>query len=303
MSSPMSEIIFAPKLAEIRAQFPFLVAQATSLTPVSYLDSAATTLKPQVVIAAIQRYDAQITANLHRGLYQQAELVTAEYEQVRHQVAVFLGAQTNEIVFTSSATAGINLIAQSIGGRLQPGDELIVTELEHHANLLPWLALAQRQRLKLKVLPIDPQTGALDLSALPALLTPKTKLVAVSLLSNVLGVPTSAAALIQLVKAYNTQIKILVDAAQAVGYLPVNVTSLACDALVFSGHKLFGPTGVGVLYLQQELAESLPPAQFGGGMLMDLDLATQQARWLPTPQKFEAGTPPIAQVLGLGAAL
>lgn len=296
-------MIPASKLADIRAQFPFLVAQTTSSRPLTYLDSAATTLKPQAVITAVQRYDTEITANLRRGLYRQAEQVTAEYEQVRQQVADLIQAQASEIVFTSSATAGINGVAQSLGALLQPGDEIIVTELEHHANLLPWLALAQRQQLVLKVLPIDSITGDLDATALPQLLTPKTKLFAISLLSNVLGVPTSAPDLIKVIKAYQPKIKVLVDAAQAAAYLPINVQNLNCDFLVFSGHKLFAPTGVGVLYIKQELAAQLPPFQFGGGMLFDLNLAQQQASWLPAPHKFEAGTPPIAQVLGLGAAL
>ncbi len=267
-----------------------------------YLDSAATSLKPNVMLEAVRAYDTIYTANLHRGLYQQAELVTSKYELVRTQVANFIGAQAAEIVFTAGATAGINFIATSWGeSNLKPGDEIIVTELEHHANFLPWLELAKRKQVNLKIVLVDPVTGELDLENFKKLLSNKTKLIAVSLSSNVLGVPTSAPELIKLAKNYNPEIKILIDAAQTISHARINIQELNCDFLVFSGHKIFAPTGVGVLFIKAEISEQLEPYQYGGGMVFDLNYT--QASWLKAPYKFEAGTPPIAQVLGLGAAL
>lgn len=289
-----------------RKDFPILVNLKinTSLPnhKLVYLDSAATSLKPNVMLAAVQAYDTIYTANLHRGLYQQAELVTSKYEFVRAQVANFIGAQVSEIVFTAGTTAGINFVATSWGeSNLKPGDELIVTELEHHANFLPWLELAKRKQVSLKIVPIDPVTGELDLENFRKLLSRKTKLIAVSLSSNVLGVPTSAPELIKLAKSYNPEIKILVDAAQTISHAKINVQELDCDFLVFSGHKIFAPTGVGVLFMRAEIGEKLEPYQYGGGMVFDLNY--NSASWLKAPYKFEAGTPPIAQVIGLGAAL
>jgi cysteine desulfurase/selenocysteine lyase len=289
-----------------RKDFPILADLKTNTSfpnhKLVYLDSAATSLKPNVMLAAVYAYDTSYTANLHRGLYQQAELVTSKYEHVRTQVADFIGAQTSEIVFTAGATAGINFVATSWGeSNLQPGDELIVTELEHHANFLPWLELAKRKQFILKIVSIDPVTGELDLENFKKLLTAKTKLIAVSLSSNVLGVPTSAPELIKLAKSYNPEIKILVDAAQIISHARVNTQELNCDFLVFSGHKIFAPTGVGVLFIRAEIGEQLEPYQYGGGMVFDLNYSS--ASWLKAPYKFEAGTPPIAQVLGLGAAL
>lgn len=267
-----------------------------------YLDNAATSLKPNLMLEAVRAYDTSYTANLHRGLYQQAELVTSKYEQVRTLVANFIGAQVAEIVFTSGATAGINFIATSWGeSNLKSGDELIVTELEHHANFLPWLELAKRKQVNLKIVPVDPITGELDLVNFKNLLNNKTKLIAVSLSSNVLGVPTSAPELIKIAKNYNPEIKILVDAAQTISHAKINIQELNCDFLVFSGHKIFAPTGVGVLFIRAEIGEKLEPYQYGGGMVFDLNYSN--ASWLKAPYKFEAGTPPIAQVLGLGAAL
>ena len=289
-----------------RKDFPILVNLKinTSLPnhKLVYLDSAATSLKPNVMLAAVQAYDTIYTANLHRGLYQQAELVTSKYEFVRAQVANFIGAQVSEIIFTAGTTAGINFVATSWGeSNLKPGDELIVTELEHHANFLPWLELAKRKQVSLKIVPIDPVTGELDLENFRKLLSRKTKLIAVSLSSNVLGVPTSAPELIKLAKSYNPEIKILVDAAQTISHAKINVQELDCDFLVFSGHKIFAPTGVGVLFMRAEIGEKLEPYQYGGGMVFDLNY--NNASWLKAPYKFEAGTPPIAQVIGLGAAL
>src|SRR3990167_5683883 len=211
-----------------RKDFPILVNLKinTSLPnhKLVYLDSAATSLKPNVMLAAVQAYDTIYTANLHRGLYQQAELVTSKYEFVRAQVANFIGAQVSEIIFTAGTTAGINFVATSWGeSNLKPGDELIVTELEHHANFLPWLELAKRKQVSLKIVPIDPVTGELDLENFRKLLSRKTKLIAVSLSSNVLGVPTSAPELIKLAKSYNPEIKILVDAAQTISHAKINV--------------------------------------------------------------------------------
>lgn len=289
-----------------RKDFPILSDLKTNTSfpnhNLVYLDSAATSLKPNVMLSAVHAYDTSYTANLHRGLYQQAELVTSKYEFVRAQVANFMGAQTAEIVFTAGATAGINFIATSWGeNNLKPGDEIIVTELEHHANFLPWLELAKRKQAALKIVPIHQTTGELDLENFKKLLNNKTKLIAVSLSSNVLGVPTSAPELIKLAKNYNPEIKVLVDAAQTISHARINIQELNCDFLVFSGHKIFAPTGVGVLFIRAEIGEKLEPYQYGGGMVFDLSYT--QASWLKAPYKFEAGTPPIAQVIGLGAAL
>jgi cysteine desulfurase/selenocysteine lyase len=283
-----------------RTDFPALRQQRRPGVPLAYLDSAATALKPWPVIQAVLEYDAEYPASVHRGLHSLTERATQAYESARLRAARFIGApDPASIIFTRGTTESINLVAQSWGETfLKPGDEVLLTLLEHHSNLVPWQMLARRRGLALKFAGLT-DDGRLDLESLARQLSLRVKLVAITAASNVLGTIPPLAQIATWARECGA--KVLVDAAQAVGHLPIDVTALDIDFMAFSGHKLYGPTGVGVLYAKREHLEQMPPALGGGGMV--LRVAGDDAEWNEAPWKFEAGTPPIAQAIGLGAAI
>jgi cysteine desulfurase/selenocysteine lyase len=284
----------------IRADFPALERQVRPGVPLVYLDNAATALKPWPVIRAVQAYDADFPANVHRGLHTLSEEATAAYEAARIKISRFLNAASeSEIVFTRGTTDAINLVALSWGrSTLQAGDEIVLTAMEHHANLVPWLMLAQEKGLNLRYAELTTER-TLDLDSLDRQLSNRTRLVAVSAMSNVLGTIVPLAEVAR--RAHGAGAVFLVDAAQAVPHLGVDVRAVDADFLAFSGHKMCGPTGIGVLYGRQALLESMPPVVGGGDMVTHVD--RKGAEWNELPWKFEAGTPPIAQAIGLGSAV
>ncbi|MEJ5269638.1 MAG: SufS family cysteine desulfurase [Hydrogenophilus thermoluteolus] len=282
----------------VRADFPIL-AQTVHGKPLAYLDNAATTQKPNAVIDAIAHFYRHDNANIHRGVHALAERATIAYEAAREAARRFLNARSaNEIVFVRGTTEAINLVAASFGARFQPGDEVIVTAMEHHANIVPWQLVQARTGIVLKVIPMD-ESGALQTEQLAALITPRTRLVAVTHVSNALGTINPVAELIAI--AHQHGVPVLVDGAQAVPHMPVDVQALDADFYCFSGHKLFGPTGIGVLYCKAELLESMPPYQGGGDMIRTVSF--EKSTFAPPPQRFEAGTPHIAGAIGLKAAI
>lgn len=284
--------------AGIRAQFACLRGEGGH-PPLVYLDSAATALKPEAVIAALTSYYRDMPANIHRGLYPMSEAATAAFEGARVRAQQFLNARsTREIIFTSGATDAINLVARGFGDGLQPGDEVLITGLEHHANIVPWQLLRERRGIVLRVVPLDAQ-GDVPIDAFRAALNGRTRLAAFSAVSNALGTELPVADMVELAHAAGALT--LVDAAQAVACRRVDVQEWNCDFLVFSGHKLFGPTGIGVLYGRQDLLQAMPPVKGGGDMILSVTFA--HTTYNELPHKFEAGTPPIAQAIGLGAAI
>ncbi len=283
----------------VRERFPLLVARRER--PLVYLDSAATSQKPDVVLEAMDRYYATINANIHRGVYRIAEEATAAYEDARHRVARFVGARSaHEIVFTRNSTEAINLVAWTWArATLRPGDAIVLTEMEHHSNLVPWQLLAKDRGLELRFLRLTPG-GELDLAPLPGLLADgRAKLVSVVHLSNVLGTLNPVAEIAR--QAHAAGARVLVDGSQSVPHLPVDVRALACDFLAFTGHKMLGPTGIGCLWAKRELLEAMPPFLGGGEMIREVHLT--ESKWNDVPWKFEAGTMPIAEAIGLGAAV
>jgi len=283
----------------VRRDFPILGTTVRG-RPLIYLDNAATSQKPQVVIDAVGRFYAMGNANIHRGVYALSEQATVAYDEARRRVARFLGAESpTEIVFTRGTTESINLVAQSWGrAELRPGDEILVTAMEHHSNLIPWQLIAEQTGAVLRACPIT-QEGELDLEAWHRLLGDRTRLVAVTHLSNALGTLNPVRELAEAARARGAVV--LVDGAQSAPHLPIDVQALGCDFFACSGHKLYGPTGVGVLYGRAELLQRMPPWQGGGGMIASVTL--ERSTWAEPPARFEAGTPPIAEVLGLAAAL
>lgn len=265
-----------------------------------YLDNAATTHKPQQVIDALVRFYTVSNANMHRGVYHLAERATEGLEASRSLVASFLGAaDPSEIIFTSGATNAINMIARGWGdAQVQEGDEVVVTALEHHANFVPWQQLCERKSAQLRIIPVD-QRGLLDLSHLASIITSRTKLVAVTHVSNAIGTTVDLASIVA--HAHAVGARVLVDGCQAVSFIPVDVQKLGCDFYVFSGHKVMGPTGVGVLYARRSVHDTFIPPTFGGGMV--LQVAPKHTTFLKAPRCYEAGTPPMAGVMGLAAAL
>ncbi len=284
---------------EIRRQFPYFQPHL-EMRSVIYLDNAATTQKPYAVIEAVSNFWAHHNANVHRGAYGVGAKASEMYESARARVARFLNAHSpSEIVFTRGTTESINLVAYSWGmSQLRAGDEVIVTEMEHHANLIPWMQVCKATGARLVVWRIT-DDGRLDLDDLRNLLTERTRLVAVTHISNVLGTVNPVDAICQL--AHLAGALCLVDAAQSVAHMPVDVQAIGCDFLAFSGHKVYGPTGIGVLYARYELLKSMPPFMTGGGMIRTVDW--DGVRWAEPPAKFEAGTPPIGEAIGLHSAL
>lgn len=263
-----------------------------------YLDSAATSLKPRQVIAAEQEYYEQYSVNVHRGVYSLAQKATDVYEGAREKVRQFINAKsTKEIVFVRGATEGINLVAQTYGSQLRKGDIVLLSNMEHHANIVPWQQLRDDRGIELRWIPVT-SDGQLDLAEIDELLS-SVKLVAVTHMSNVLGTVNDVKMIIS--KAHTVGAKILIDAAQSVAHMPVDVQDLQADFLVFSGHKMLAPTGIGVLYAKEEILIDLPPYQRGGDMI--LEVSREKSVWNELPWKFEAGTPHIAGVIGLGAAI
>ena len=284
---------------QIRADFPVLHQQVNK-APLIYFDNAATTQKPKAVIDALSAYYEQDNANIHRGIHTLAERATTAYELTRKKLASFLNSpSTDQIIFTSGTTAGINLVAQTFGrANVGKGDQIIVSNLEHHSNIVPWQMIAAEKGAEIKVIPVS-DAGVLDIEAYKALLNPKVKLVAVNQVSNAIGTINPIEEIISL--AHKVGAKVLIDGAQSVAHLAVDVQALDMDFFVFSAHKLFGPTGVGVLYGKRELLESMPPYQGGGEMIKEVSFAGTTYNELP--YKFEAGTPNIADVIAFGAAL
>lgn len=271
-------------------------------TPLVYLDSGATSQKPEAVLSALTDYYRRVNANVHRGAHTLSRAATSEYEGARDKVAALIGAERESIIFTSGATEAINLVAQSYGRTyLQAGDEIVLTVAEHHANLVPWQMLAKEKDLKLKFVKVDPETGRLDLEHMRSLLTPAVKMVGFQHVSNVLGCANPVAEMVAAVRQQSPAAKILLDACQSVPHMPVDVAELGVDFLAASGHKMCGPTGVGFLWGRQELLNEMPPWQGGGEMIDQVTL--EGSTWQPAPARFEAGTPPIAQAIGLGAAI
>lgn len=278
----------------LRSDFPFL-----AIKDVAYLDNASTTQKPQAVLDGLVSFYSQYNANIYRGVHTTAEEATQAYEAARNKVANFIGALPQETIFTSGTTEAINFVADTWGAEhIKAGDQILITQLEHHANILPWQRLAQRTGAQLVWYPVQ-SDGTLDMSLLEQCITAKTKLIAITALSNAVGTHVDVAAFVRAGHAVGAHV--LVDAAQLVAHRPINVQTLGADFLVFSGHKLFGPTGIGVLYIKQRLHDQVPPYQLGGGMVFEV--LANHATWLKSPQKFEAGTPPIAQAIGLGVAI
>lgn len=284
-----------------RARNDFLVLdQEVYGKPLVYLDSAATAQKPRCVIDAMNAYHQRYTGNVNRGAHYLSEMATAKYNEARQVVAHFLGTKDeSEVIFTRSTTESINLIAHTLGlTHFNPGDEIILTHMEHHSNIVPWWFLKERLGLIIKVAPVL-DDGSLDLNAFKALFGPRTKLAAFTHASNALGTINPVKEMIEHAKAFG--VPTLVDGAQAVVHLPVNVKELDCDFYAFSGHKVYGPTGIGVLYAKKDWLDRLPPYQGGGDMIESVDF--DQISFAKGPQKFEAGTPNIAGALGLASAL
>jgi cysteine desulfurase / selenocysteine lyase len=283
----------------VRADFPILDRRFNG-KPLVFLDSAASSQKPVQVIEAIADYYRTTHANVHRGIYRLSEEATDAYEQARGKIARFINARSSqEVIFTRNTTEAINMVAQSWGrANLQSGDEILLTEMEHHSNLVPWQMIAEERDVRLRFIPVTGE-GLLDLSVLDDLLNERTRLVSFTHVSNVLGTINPVRQIVD--AAHAAGALAFVDGAQAVPHMPVDLRALDCDFYAFSGHKMCGPTGVGVLWARRELLEAMPPFMGGGEMIRRVELL--HSEWAAVPQKFEAGTPAIAEAIGLGAAV
>jgi cysteine desulfurase/selenocysteine lyase len=281
----------------VRKDFPILQRQVNG-KPLVYLDSAASAQKPRAVITAMSEAMEHSYANVHRGLHTLANETTEAYEAARQKVASFIGAEPSEIVFTKGGTEGINLVAAGLGAFLTAGDEIVLTVMEHHANIVPWHFLRERKGVVLKFCPIS-DDGVLDLDAFQGLLGPRTRVVALSHMSNVLGTINPVTDLTRM--AHETGAIVVLDGCQAIVHKPVDVKEIDADFYAFSGHKLYGPTGIGVLYGKAERLAALPPYQGGGEMIGTVTV--DEITYADPPHRFEAGTPPILEAIGLGAAI
>ena len=284
---------------KLREQFPIL-NQSVNGKPLVYLDNAATNQKPLSVINSISNYYETINSNVHRGLHTLSERATEAYEGSREKVREFINAKsTNEIVFVRGTTEGVNLVASTFGKvNVKEGDEIIVTEMEHHSNLVPWQNLCREKNAVLKYIPVNDE-GELILDDLEKLITEKTKFISVVYISNTLGTINPIKKIIETAHRHN--VPVMLDAAQAAPHLKIDVQDLDCDFLAFSGHKIYGPTGIGVLYAKEKFLEEMPPYQFGGEMIKSVSY--EQTVYNDLPYKFEAGTPNISGAISLGAAI
>lgn len=289
-----------PDWSALRADFPIL-DQKVHGKPLIYFDNAATSQKPRAVIDALVRYYERDNANVHRGIHELSNRATAAYEGARARAARFINARSaDEIVFTRGTTEGINLVANSWGAKnIKAGDVILLTEMEHHSNLVPWQLLAQRTGAKLAYVPVTGDEGLLDFSRLDSLLTEQVKLFAMVHISNSMGTVNPVAEMCA--RARKLGIATLVDGAQSAGHMPVDVQAIGCDFFVFSSHKICGPTGIGVLWGRQELLDAMPPYQGGGEMILTVEY--QQTEFKKAPHRFEAGTPDISGPVGLHAAM
>ena len=285
--------------AAIRADFPVLAEQVHE-RPLVYLDNAATSQKPRAVIDALQTYYETYNANIHRGLHALSERATAEYEDSRARVARFINARhAHEVIFTRGTTEAINLVARGWGDEnVGEGDEILLTEMEHHSNLVPWQMLAERRGAALRYIPMDVD-GRIDLEGYARQFGPRTRLVTITQMSNVLGTITPATEVVRV--AHEHGVPVLLDAAQSIPHLPVDVQALDADFVAFSGHKMLGPTGIGVLYGRESLLDAMEPLLGGGSMIRVVEL--HRSSWTGLPDKLEGGTPNIAGAIGLGAAV
>ncbi|GIX46935.1 MAG: cysteine desulfurase [Candidatus Tectimicrobiota bacterium] len=299
MSQPSVSRMSTPlDVAAIRRDFPILERRIHG-RPLVYLDSAASSQKPLAVIEAISNYYKTSHANIHRGVYVLSEEATLAYEQAHERVARFINADFEEVIFTKNTTEALNLVAYAWGLReLRPGDEVVLSEMEHHSNLVPWQQIAKRTGAQVRYIRIDAQ-GKLDLDHAAQLIGPRTRMVSVTHVSNVLGTVNPVQELAKLAHAQGALI--CVDGAQSVPHMAVDVRALDCDFYAFSGHKMLGPTGIGVLYGKRRLLEAMEPFLYGGDMISEVTL--EGARWNDLPWKFEAGTAPIAPGIGLGVAV
>ena len=285
---------------KIRADFPILKREVNG-KPLVYLDNAATTQKPESVIDTISHYYKFNNANIHRGLHFLSEVATEEYEKARLKAKEFINAlSASEIIFVRGTTEGINLVAESLSRKnhFNEGDEVIISHMEHHSNIIPWQLIREEKGIKIKVIPINDK-GELLLDELEKLITEKTKLISVLHVSNTLGTINPVKQIVDIAHSYN--IPVLVDGAQSTAHLKIDVQELGCDFYAFSGHKMFGPTGIGVLYGKAELLDSMPPYQGGGEMIREVTF--EKTIYNDIPHKFEAGTPNIVGGIGLGAAI
>ena len=285
-------------IQNIRSQFPILNREVNG-KPLVYFDNGATSQKPQVVLDVLDEYYEKFNANVHRGIHTLSQEATDLMEESRRKIQVFINAKhDHEVIFTRGTTESINLVANTIGQLLTADDEIIITEIEHHSNIVPWQLVAQRTGAKLKYIPLTAE-GILDIAKLDELLTDKTKLVSVNQVSNALGVVNPIETIIE--KAHAKGAWVLIDGAQSVPHTKIDVQALDCDFIAFSGHKMYGPTGIGILYGKEEILNQLPPFHGGGEMIKDVTM--EVSTYAELPFKFEAGTPDIAGIIGLGAAV